>query len=281
MTWSIALLILAAGKAPTLSPEALARYSDAVAKVQAGQHGPATEVLNGLAAEYPRVAEVFASRCSAQLGLRHFPAAEADCAYALAVRPNLPAAVYGLATAEELQGKTEAAIGHYRAYVALEDPQATYKPQASARLRELEGGSALPVPPPPPMVGPGAQPTAPTGQLGTLLVYRNHMIASNSRGRAQQVSLVLDGKPVGDIAHDQFVEIQVGTGNHLLEARFAVDNIFEVGRVLSVSIDLNASVPSYVNFDTVGGQLMLRNVPTEQGRKEIKDDCTKAFTRKM
>src|SRR4051812_12404896 len=83
---------VAAAPSTTFTPEAMARYQDAVAKVQAGAHGPATEVLNSLAAEYPRIPEIFASRCSAQLGLQHFAAAEADCAYALRVRPQMPAA---------------------------------------------------------------------------------------------------------------------------------------------------------------------------------------------
>jgi hypothetical protein len=285
LMWLVPVSAVAADKpaaGATLSAEALTQYRDAVAKVTAGAHGPATEVLNGLAAQYPRVPEIFATRCTAQLGLSHFPAAEADCAYALAVRPNLPSAMYGLAIAQDKQGKVELAVGHYRKYATLEDPQATFKPQALARANALES-QALPVPPPPPPTGDayaGAPPQA-SGAPATLLVYRNHFLPARRAGGRQQVSLYLDGRVVGEIAHDQFVEIQTGAGSHLLEARFAVDHIFEVPRVLSIPVELGANGQSYVNFDYQGGQLMLLAVPPEKGRKEIQEDCKKAYTRKM
>ena len=277
----------AAGAEPTLVGEARARYTDAVAKVTAGAHGPATEVLNGLAAQYPRVPEIFATRCAAQLGLAHYAAAEADCTYALAVRPNMPAALYALAVAEEKLGKIDLAISHFRTYAALDDPQAAYKPQAIARANALQspGQAGLPLPPPPPppsepMSAPLVQ-AMPAQAAATLFVYRNHMLANTSSGRAQHVSLYLDGKIVGDIGHDQYVEIQTGAGSHFLESRFAVDNIFEVGRMLSVPVELSANGQAYVSFDIHGGQLQMTVVPPEQGRKEIREDCKKAYSRKM
>ena len=63
--------------APAFPEGARAPYQDAVAKVASGQYGPATDVLNALAPDYPRLPELFATRCSAQLGLRHAAAAEA------------------------------------------------------------------------------------------------------------------------------------------------------------------------------------------------------------
>jgi len=186
----VCLLPLAVLAQPTMSPEATNQYRDAVAKMQAGAYGPATEVLNALAAQYPRVAEIFASRCSAQLGLRRPPAAEADCAYALVLRPNLASAVYGLAMAEDGQGKNELAAGHYRQYAALNDPQAIYKDRALARASQLDSKGASAVAPPPP---PGAAPAAaapapvaaqPSGPMGSLFVYRNHHLGGTRAGRA-------------------------------------------------------------------------------------------------
>lgn len=275
------MLVLAAGNDATFTKEATAQYRDAVAKVTAGSYGPATEVLNALAAQYPRVPEVFATRCSAQLGLRRYKEAEADCAYAVGLRPNLPSALYGLAMAEDNQQKVDAAITHYRKYAALSDPQAVSKPQAAARADVLEGQNPLPVAAPPPMA-PGPAPVqAAVAGTGTLLIYRNHLMAGTRYGGVQQVSLALDGKPVGDIAHDQYVEVIVPAGSHLLEARFAVDNIFEVAKVLTLPVDLAPNASTYVNFDYVGGQMQMRLMPAAQGRKEIQEDCTKAYTRRM
>src|SRR4051812_24907310 len=124
---------LAAEPVPGLNGDALSRYQDAFAKLQSGAYGPATEVLNALAGPHPRVAEIFALRCSAQIGLGRFSASEADCAYALTIKANLASALYGRAVSEDNRGKVALAIGPYRRYAALEDPQAPYKPHAAAR----------------------------------------------------------------------------------------------------------------------------------------------------
>jgi hypothetical protein len=84
------------GTRATLSPEALERYRQASTAVIEGRFSEATASLNALAASYPQVPEVFAARCSAQLGLRQFSFAEADCAYALRLNPALPTARAGL-----------------------------------------------------------------------------------------------------------------------------------------------------------------------------------------
>lgn len=279
-------VVAPAAPVPTFSAEGLARYWDAVAKVQAGAYGPATEVLNGLAGEYPKIPELFATRCSAQLGLGHFAAAEADCAYALRLRPQMASALYALAVAEDDQAKTELAIGHYRQYAALNDPQATFKAQALARATLLAAPPALVVPPPPPpSTGPvAAQPPPPPpppvaqqGPVGSLFIYRNHLFG----GPARSCTLVLDGRVVGDIGHDQFVEVQIASGDHLLEAHFSVSNVFEIPMVLSLPVEVTPGGESYANFDYQMGQLTLQRVPFGRGRKEISDDCRRAFTRKM
>ncbi len=93
-------------------------------------------LLNALAADHPKWPEVFASRCSAQLGLQHWDSAAADCTYALQLKPHLPTAVYGLAVAQDGQGKRPEAAKTYREYAQLNDP-----------LRDLEdpGAAARPI----------------------------------------------------------------------------------------------------------------------------------------
>ena len=283
LAWLLPLAVLAA---PTLSPEAANQYRDAASKVQAGAYGPATEGLNALAAQYPLVPEIFAARCSAQLGLRHSAAAEADCTYALSLSPNLPSALYGLAMAEDSQGKNGLASGHYRQYAALTDPQAVYKVQALARANHLDSrGPAAPLAPAP-VSAPIAAPIAgqPSGPIGTLFVYRNHFLGGArfaTGGGVSQISLYLDGQSVGDVGHDQFVEIQAAPGNHVLEARFLIDQVFRVPQVLAATVNLVPNGQSYLSFDTVGGAVQMIPVAAEQGRKEVTEDCKKAFTRRM
>src|SRR4051812_40868023 len=80
----------AAPSSGTGVPEAAKpRYRDAVAAVSGGRFQEATVLLNQLAAEYPQVAELYAARCSAQLGLKQPVYAEADCTYALKLKPSL------------------------------------------------------------------------------------------------------------------------------------------------------------------------------------------------
>ena len=147
---ALALCLLSAAPTDGVPAAARARYQDAVTRLNARQYGPANDVLNALAAENPRVAEVFASRCSAQLGLQHWAAAEADCAYTLALK-QLPTAVYGLAVAEDGQGKYAQAIGHYRQYAGLLDATAQLKAAALTRadLLAAQTPAAAPAAPPP------------------------------------------------------------------------------------------------------------------------------------
>lgn len=257
------LAVLAAE--PSLTPEAAAQYRDAAARVQAGDYAGASDLLNALAAQYPRVPEIFTTRCALQLGLRRGGTAEADCTYALALKPNLPSAVYGLAIAEDSLGKTEQAIAHYRQYAALDDPQAIYKEQALARANQLSAKA--------PVAAPAA-----VGDVGTVLVYRNHPLSTDAFGIGglQQVSLYVDGKPVGDLAHDQYVEIQAAPGTHVIEARFLV-----TGGATSVPVNFAVNAQTYFTFDSVGGAVRLVPVAPDKGRREIAEDCKKAWSRRL
>lgn len=275
------LTMTALAAEPTLTPEAASQYRDAAAKVQAGDYAAASELLNALAAQYPRVPEIFTTRCSLQLGLRRGATAEADCTYALALRPNLPSAVYGLAIAEDSLGKTELAIGHYRQYAALEDPQAVYKEQALARANQL---SARALAGAPPVAAPVAAPAAaPVGEVGTVILYRNHFLGGDrwGVGGVQQITLYVDGKLAGDLWHDQYVEIQAAPGSHTIEARFSLSSIFPAPQVLSVPVSLALNAPAYLNFDTVGGAVQLVPVAPEKGKREIAEDCKKAWSRRL
>ncbi|MBK7860933.1 MAG: DUF2846 domain-containing protein [Archangiaceae bacterium] len=160
---ALTLIVLSAANADGVPEKGRARYLEAVEKLSARQYGRANDLLNSLAGELPQVAEVFASRCSAQLGLQHWAAAEADCAYTLKLKP-LPTAIYGLAVAEDGQKKYVEAVTHYRQYAGLAEASAELKQQAMARADLLAtrvpaaalppaGGpteEAAPPPPPPP-----------------------------------------------------------------------------------------------------------------------------------
>lgn len=248
-----------------MSPSAIARYQDATAKIQARAFGEAIPTLNQLAAEYPRTAEVFAARCSAQVSMQSFAGAEADCTYALTVKPDLPVAIYTLAMAQEQLGKREAALASYRRYAAYDQTAAPYREQALARAAAL--GSVPPTPAPAPA------PAAPAPTTGKLVVYRNHYLAQMSR-----ITLVLDNRIVGDLGHDQYAEIEASVGEHLLEARGSSADGYDAPRVLTRPFQLGAATV-YANFDNSGGQVILQELPASQARAEIQADCKKAYSR--
>jgi hypothetical protein len=123
-------------------PKALQRYRDAIALVSQGKYSDATVMLNELSGEYPKLAEIFAARCSAQLGLRQPAYAEADCNYALQLKPSLSNARFGLAEAEESLGKRDLAARHYREFI--NDPGARPELKVEAQKR-ADGVSRPPV----------------------------------------------------------------------------------------------------------------------------------------
>jgi hypothetical protein len=136
-----------AAEAP-LPPAAVARYQEANAKISARAFSEAIAMLNELAAQYPAVAELYASRCSALVGQRSHERAEADCAYALRLKPDLSIALYTLGLAQEGQGKRDAAIDSFQKYAAL-GAAAPYRDQALAHVNALTAGPPPPPPPPP------------------------------------------------------------------------------------------------------------------------------------
>jgi hypothetical protein len=146
-------------------PQALQRYRDAIALVSQGKYGDATVVLNELSGEYPKLAEIFAARCSAQLGLRQPAYAEADCNYALQLKPSLSNARFGLAEAEESLGKRDLALRHYREF--MNDPGA--RPELKAEAQKRADGVSRP-----PVAQQGGQPVAhPRSSKPQCLVGKN------------------------------------------------------------------------------------------------------------
>jgi hypothetical protein len=130
-------LALALAAADDAIPDAAKeRYAAATAKLAAHDWLSATALLNALASDFPRMPEVFASRCAAQLGQRQYGTAFADCQYALRLK-KLPTAVYGIAVAEDGLGRYGDAMAHYREYVALPNAAEDLKAQASARITAL------------------------------------------------------------------------------------------------------------------------------------------------
>lgn len=109
-----------------LEPADQEKYADAVRMIREGSQkdfASASEVLNALAKKSPRCAEVFAARCSAQMGLRAWQQAANDCSYALSLKPGLISAVYAQATAEKNLGHVDKARQLFTQYVESDDPQ--------------------------------------------------------------------------------------------------------------------------------------------------------------
>ncbi len=203
---------------------------------------------------------MFSSRCKALGSSGRYAEAEADCAYALALRPQLPDALFWLATAEEKLGKRAIGAEHFRSYAALDTAAPLLREQALARAK---------VPAPTAPAVPGAEAAA------RLVVYRNHRFAG-----AGTFTLVLDNRLVGDLSYGQYVEIETTPGEHLLEARSQVSDVFEVPRVWTQPVRLGGD-PVYANFDTSVGKVILQEVPRAQARQEVRDDCQKAYARRI
>ncbi|MBL8957714.1 MAG: hypothetical protein JNK82_43465 [Myxococcaceae bacterium] len=265
----LSLLTLSLGAGAELNAEAMARYQRATGDITGARWSQAITALNGLAGEYPRVAEIFAARCSALVGIKNYVAAEADCDYALKVKPTLAAARYALAIAQEYQGKRDAALANYRAYAELDPSQAPYRANAAARVDALSSPTFST----PPMVtasGSGGPTQAAVGP--SLVIYKNHL---SNFGR---LMLVLDGKLIGDLSMDEYVEVDATAGEHLLEARTYPRDGYEAPRVWVLPVQLGLGTV-YTNFQHKGGQLVLTEVPAAQARSEIRSDCKKAFAR--
>jgi tetratricopeptide (TPR) repeat protein len=306
---TLTVVILSAAPLQTLAGDAVRQYEDAVRLVQASRFKEAIQTLNGIAATYPRVPEVFATRCSAQLGAGMSPGAEADCRYALTLKPTLSMAMYALAVAEDNQGKSNEAIAHYRDYAARADADAGLKAQSLTRADTLSRPQALAVaaPPPPAAVAPPpGQPAANVaGPRGTIIIYRNHYF---QRGD-WQVTLLVDDQVVGDIQHDQFVEVQLPAGEHVVEAciggvRYRHHGGFPTLHIdtsnggfdarlgstgesadrlrgITVPVDVQANGQTYVNFDTHGNSVYLANQSASTGYEEVTRDCRKAYTKRF
>jgi hypothetical protein len=263
-----ALLPTVALAAEPMDPASVEKYHRASEKITARSFGEAIALFNELAVSYPKVAEIFAGRCSAQVGAKAYATAEADCVYALKVKPDLVSALYALAMAQEGQGKRDAAIDSYRRYAAFDPSAAPYREQALSRLRSLEGGAGTP--PPPPLVP--ADGVGSTGAYGApkIVVYRNHV------GGNPVTNLVLDGKLVGPISLDQYVEIEVAPGEHVLEGRTPLMDSYDAP---PLPITLGAETV-YVGFGWHGTR-MLEVMPAAKAREEIRSDCRKAFSRRV
>lgn len=302
----IAPWALAQAPASSLDRAAQDSYEAAVKHIQAGRYRDALGVLNQVAQTYPRVAEIFASRCSAQIGLGMNPGAEADCNYAVTLKPTLSSAVFGLAVAEDNQGKNQAAVRHYQQYSAMPDATPALVQRASARIQALNQAQ-LPVAdvPMPPAARPAPAPTPAVAapSHATLFVYRNHLL---SRGNGP-IPIMVDSVLVGDLLHDSFVEIQLPAGDHTVDAclgglrqRSGLPNIqintgggslgasisTGSGERLCVSpfslpIQVRTAGPTYVNFDTQGYDIFLQERPPAEADAEMRHDCRKAFTKKL
>jgi hypothetical protein len=302
----LALALTLLGAAPTDGVPAAARdrYQDAVRKLAARQYGPANDVLNGLAGEYPRIAEIFASRCSAQLGLQHWAAAEADCNYALALK-QLPTAVYGLAVAEDGQGKHGLAIQHYRRFAELPGAAPALKQQAVSRadVLTMQTNAVAPPPPPPPNtakqqpVTPAPQPVEavavkpppggakgqfvpaiPDPNEGLLYVYRNMLM-----GIGTGTTLWVDNKRVGELWNDHYFEVRIKPGHHNVTVK-AMAPAGHREPEHSLSLEIEEGTVAYVKLEYLPGDGDVAFKPItvgKEGRKEIREDCELVYSKKL
>jgi hypothetical protein len=296
----IALTVaLAVGVTSAIPDAARKRYADAGAKLAAGDYSSANDLLNQLAADFPRWPEVFASRCSAQLGLKHWDAAVADCNYALVLKPKLPVAMYGLAVAEDGRHNFPEAVKHYRDYAALDDPQATLKAQAAQRADMLAARtprepaesppplveatplitpvSATKAPPPPSNAAPPPpshtfQPGIPSSGRMLLYVFRNVVMGLNT-----PVTLLVDNRSVGGLPNDGYVELDLAPGKHVVTVRAAAGTAG--AKDPSATWELNSAEGDvlYVKLEYApqGDDAAFKPLPVKgnDGRKEIREDC--------
>jgi hypothetical protein len=294
----LALVITVLGAVPDgVPPAARARYQDAVTKLSARQWGPANDVLNALASEFPRVPEIFASRCSAQLGLQHWAAAEADCNYTLQLKP-LPTAVYGLAVAQDGQGKLELAIAGYRKYAGMLDAQASLKSQALSRAdvlasrtgaapspplveasREVAVPQVAPSPPAPPPPGGGKGqfvPGIPDPNEGLLYVYRNMLMGVGTLAR-----LYVDNVRIGELWNDHYFELRLRPGKHTVTVK-AVGGRSEPAHSLEVEIEESSVSYAKLEYAPIGEDAAFKPIPVgKEGRKEIREDCELVYSKKL
>jgi hypothetical protein len=268
---------------PGIAEAAKKQYAEASAKLQDGEYGHANDLLNALAQSYPRWPEVFASRCSAQLGLQHWDAAVADCNYALTLKPSLASALYGLAVAEDGQGRTAEAVKHYRDYAGLNDAQAALKTQASQRAdllaARMPAGGA--VAPPPPAGAKGTfRPGIPSPGRLLLYVYRNILF-----GMGTGVTVLIDNQPAGELPNDTYLELEIAPGKHTVTVKAAVSSPRSREPAASWVMDTQEGDVAYLKLDYApqGDDVAFKPVPTsgQDGRREIREDCSLIASRKL
>lgn len=269
---------------PGIPDGAKKQYAQAGTLLQQREYGQANDLLNSLAQSYPRWPELFASRCSAQLGLQHWDAAAADCNYALTLKPTLATALYGLAVAEDGQGRLAEAVKHYRDYVGLTDAQAALKTQATQRADALAarvsaGGG---VAPPPPAVGAKGtfRPGIPSPGRLLLYVYRNILL-----GMGTGVTVLVDNQPAGELPNDAYLELELAPGKRTVAIRASVSNPRNKEPVASWVMDTQEGDVLYLKLDYApqGDDVAFKPLPVagDVGRREIREDCSLIATRKL
>ena len=110
---------------------------------------------------------------------------------------------------------------------------------------------------------------------GLLIVYRN--VGGYMGGAAMfNVSLSLDGKIVGDIAHDNYVVLEVHPGELMLQARGVA------GTESNIPVRVSAGSTSYAQVDmTFGNTPQLKVRESNAAQREIAEDCHLGYQRNM
>ncbi len=102
-----------------------------------------------------------------------------------------------------------------------------------------------------------------------LVVYRNVTGFLNAGAGMVNVTVLIDGAPVGDLSHDTYGVIDVGPGRHLLTAK---NGIGESNLVVNTSPD----GVHFVQMETSPAPKMSSR-SAEVARVEIATDCSFAF----
>jgi hypothetical protein len=135
-----------------------------------------------------------------------------------------------------------------------------YADQALARANALANPSTAAAP----MVA--AQPVG-----SKLVLYRNHTFAGSG-----PLKVIFDGHVLGDVNMGQFVEIEAASGTHTIEVRTRPVDVFTMQHFWTHPVSLGNGT-LYMNFDTSGGQIVFQEVPANQARQEIRDDCQRGW----
>jgi tetratricopeptide (TPR) repeat protein len=131
----------AAGRPPGSGPiadqtrqQARRSYEQGVQQINGRDYGSAVQSLSTAIQYEPTLAVAYVARGSANIGLRRYPEAAADYAYAIRLDPSMGSPLYGLAEAYRAMGRSADARTYYDKYVA--STAADVRPDLQSEARQ-------------------------------------------------------------------------------------------------------------------------------------------------